>query len=98
MSSSSSSSSPAVNVPYLLEQLGCLLVDADDVLARLERRFRLIDVGKLSALGQEICSVVASLEKAAPDSLNGLRLVDDQSSAIDSENSSEDDEECDEEF
>lgn len=87
-SQSSSSSSPVLSLPQLLEALGCLLADADDVLARLERRFRLIDVEKLSAFAQKISSVVDLLEKAEPDS-QGPRLVDDQSSEIDSESSLE---------
>lgn len=79
--SSSSSSSSATKVSDIIEKLGCLLADADAVLERLERRYRLLDVEKLSEYVQEISSGVGFLLSVDPASSSvDLPVVDDQSS------------------
>lgn len=103
MSSSSSSSSapkPVTKVSDIIEKLGCLLADADDVLARLERRYRLSDVEKLSEFVQEVSSGVGFLLSVEPGSSSvDLPLIDDQSSdGADYEDDSPLDEEESEEF
>lgn len=92
-------SSTLTKVSDIIEQLGCLLADADAVLERLERRFRVSDVVKLLEFVHAISSAAGFLQSVDPASqVNDLPLVDDQSSGegleSDSPQEEEDSEEC----
>jgi len=87
----SSSSSHALKASDIIDSIGCLLSDTDDVLARIERRFRLSDVEKLKAFVAALSHAVDLLSGVDPGSPNqDLPLVDDQSLDVESEASEED--------